>query len=252
MPQSAANTFIPWRVDHRAVILAIGMVIVGLILGRGHLKSVREQDRWLRFGVGGLLAGSEGLSWLVEASQGRIPIPFQLCDLALMLTVWALLSPQPMVTELAYFWGLCGSLQAILTPDLHAGFPSYIWFHFFITHGGILLSAVYLGVTGRLNLTRQSVWRVWVWTNGYALLAGFLNWVTGANFGYLARKPLQPSLLDYFGPWPIYIAAMEVVAVISFILAYAPLAFVHRRREVVRGGHYDRATDANHPSNPKS
>ena len=171
-----------------------------------------------------MLLANELAGWGLAALQGVIRVPLQLCDLALFLTVWALLSLKPTVSELAYFWGLAGSLQAMLTPDLRYGFPDYWWVKFFITHCGVVLSVIYLAVTGRVRPTHQSIWKVWGLTNVYALAAGIANWAFGTNYGYLARKPVQPSLLDRCGPWPYYILAMEAVALLSFYLYYAPFA----------------------------
>ena len=143
-----------------------------------------------------------------------------MCDLALVVTVVALWTLRPRLTELAYFWGLAGSLQAVLTPDLRDAFPSYWWWKFFVTHSGMVLGVVYLAATNRVRLSGESIWRVWGWTNAYALTAGLLNWMFGTNYGYLAHKPSQPSLLDYFGPWPYYILVVEAVALLSFYVYY--------------------------------
>ena len=87
---------------------------------------------------------------------------------------------------------------------------------------------VYLAVTGRVAPRHRSVWRAWLVTNGYAAMAGILNWAWGTNYGYLARKPLQPSLLDHLGPWPLYVVGMEAVALASFYVLYAPFALTRR------------------------
>ena len=216
-----AGSFTLWGPDHLTMLgLTIGG-IAALLISRQRLG--RPHDVSLRRAIAIVLFGNEFVAWVWAAVQGVARIPLQLCDLALLLTAAALWSLRPRVCELAYFWGIVGSSQAILTPDLQRSFPDYWWLKFFATHCGVVLSVVYLAVSGRVRLTSQSVWRVWGLTNLYAAIVGVINWATGTNYGYLERKPMQPSLLDAFGPWPIYIIVMEVAAVALFSLAALPL-----------------------------
>ncbi len=216
-----------WGPDHVSV-MALTVAAAALIAGRRRLRP--ELDRRGRLGVASLLLGNELVGWGWAAAHGSVRIPLQFCDLAMFLTVWALGSLRPRVCELAYFWGLAGSVQAILTPDLQRGFPDYWWVKFFLGHCGVVLSVTYLALTNRIAATPQSVWRVFGLTNIYAVAAGIVNACWHTNYGYLAHKPAQPSLLDYFGPWPYYILAMEAAALASFFLYYAPLAMARRRR----------------------
>jgi hypothetical integral membrane protein (TIGR02206 family) len=218
--------FIAFGPDHLAVLAVLVVGSAGLLLARGRLR--RPDDRRLRRAIAGAILVNEAVGYAVGLAQGVVRVPLQLCDLALAMTVWALLTLQPAAAVLAYFWAFAGSLQAIVTPDLAYGFPHYGWLRFFLSHCGVILSAVYLAVTGRVRPTASSVWWVWLVTNGYAGVAGGVNWAFGTNFGYLARKPLQPSLLDAFGPWPYYILGMEVAALGSFFLYYAPFALARR------------------------
>jgi len=222
------ETFILWGAEHRAVLVLTGLGILAVILARTRLQERRGKDAGWRRAIAVALIVNELIELGLATAQGTARVPFQLCDLAVVLTAWALWSLRPLVSELAYFWGVAGSLQAILTPDVHAGFPSYEWVKFFLTHCGVVLCVTYLAVTGRVSSTPQTVWRVFGLTNLYAAVAGLLNWRFGTNYGYLAHKPLQPSLLDYFGPWPYYILVMEVAALLSFFLYRAPLRWMQR------------------------
>jgi len=42
-------------------------------------------------------------------------------------------------------------------------------------------------------------------TVGWAVLAYAVDVAFGVNYGYLVRKPSSASLLDLFGPWPVYL-----------------------------------------------
>jgi uncharacterized membrane protein YwaF len=44
----------------------------------------------------------------------------------------------------AYFGVLTASVQGLITPMLHDGFPSAAFFAFFVGHGLLLISALYL------------------------------------------------------------------------------------------------------------
>lgn len=209
--------FRPFGPDHWMALGVTASCAMALVAFAPRLRALRD-DRLIRVGLALVVVGNELVSWIRALTTGRWGLPCHLCDLAVFLVAWALVGRNRVVGELALFWGLAGSSQAILTPDLHEGFPSYWWGVFFLGHAGIVLSALYLVVRGRVALTGRSVWRAWAISNGYVLIAGLLNWQLGTNFGYLAGKPDHPSLLDHLGPWPVYLLAIEVVALVLFFL----------------------------------
>jgi uncharacterized membrane protein YwaF len=57
----------------------------------------------------------------------------------------------------------------------------------------------------------------------FACLAAAGTVVTGGNYMFLRHKPAHGSLLDLMGPWPVYILAGALLALIMF-LALAALA----------------------------
>lgn len=216
---------------HRAVLLIVAAAAAALLVAARWLRG--REDRLARRLLAVALIGNELLSWSWAAAHGVVRVPLQLCDLAVGLMAWALWTLRPRACELIYFWGLAGSFQALATPDLNVGLPARSAVHFFLSHGGVVLLSVYLAVTGRVQATWGSVARVWGVTNLYAAAAGLINGLWGANYGYLARKPSQPSLLDVLGPWPWYIVGMEGLALVFFVMLYLPLASA--RRLAMRG-----------------
>jgi uncharacterized membrane protein YwaF len=47
---------------------------------------------------------------------------------------------------------------------------------------------------------------------------------------YLSAKPMQPSLLDWFGPRPWYLAGLFATALLTFAVLYLPWLVVDSRR----------------------
>ncbi|MGH8612725.1 MAG: TIGR02206 family membrane protein [Gammaproteobacteria bacterium] len=223
------NGFEPLASDHSIALGLTLTILVAMLLARRHLRG--PADERYRYALASVLALAEVSGWIGAIRQGTLVFPFHLCDLAALATTWALLVPRHhKVCLLAYFWGLAGSAHAIVTPDLSVPVRSFWGAQFFLTHAGIVWGATYLAATGRVRPNWPSLVWVWLMSNLYALTAGLLNWGFGTNYGYLAAKPLHPSLLDYLGPWPYYILGLEIVGIISLLFWYAPLAIVHARR----------------------
>jgi hypothetical integral membrane protein (TIGR02206 family) len=166
-----------------------------------------------------------GGNWSVRNS-----LPLALCDVALVVAAFACWWPSWFLcVELTYFWGLAGTLQAVLTPDLHVGFPSLEFVQFVVGHLGIVLAALYL-VVGLGIIPRQgAAVRVFAITVAYAMVIGAFNWFTGSNYMYLAAPPENPSLLSMLGPWPWYLFSATGVAIVLFAVLDAPFRPTRRR-----------------------
>ncbi len=149
-------------------------------------------------------------------------LPFALCDLVTIVAAGALITRERHLVELTYFWGLAGSLQSLLTPDLNVAFPRLEFFEYVLAHAGIVCAALLLVVGERIRPGRRAVGRVFLITLGYTALVGVVDWVTGGNYMYLRRPPGSWSLLKVLGPWPWYIASAAGVAIVLFSLLELP------------------------------
>ena len=189
----------------------------------------RRAARSIRYSLAVFLAVNEIIwyAYLLRTEGFRFPndLPLELCNVTLWVTVFAALSLNPLAFEIVYFAGLAGSGMALLTPDLWTALWSYPTAYFFLAHGMAVATTLTL-VWGKLAAPRPgSLWRVLGIVNAYAAAIGVFDAIFKTNYMYLCQKPVAASLLDYFGPWPIYIVVGEAFALLVFWLLWLP---VHR------------------------
>ena len=157
-------------------------------------------------------------------------LPFQLCDWVILACAAALLWRHRTAYELAYFWGLSGTLQALLTPDLAEDFPSLHFITFQVLHASVVVAVLYLTLGLGMRPRPRSILRAWLWLQAYVAVTALIDWLLGSNYGYLLRKPAQASLYDYLGPWPYYLLSLEALSLVLFLACYAPFAVLDRLR----------------------
>lgn len=207
---------------HLAILAAVPLAAWALAaVARGRPALTLPLCRVMAAGI-----ASNELVWYRHAiAQGWVDpphgLPLDLCDVTLWLAVYALATLAPWALEAIYYLGVAGSGMALLTPDL-AGvpFPSYAALQFFLAHGSVVASALFLVWTGRLRPRPGAWWRTFLGVNGYAAAVAVVNLRFGTNYMYLCEKPGSGSLLDLLGPWPWYVLAGEVVALgLLFLLS---------------------------------
>ncbi len=195
-----------------------------------------QRDRLMRWALAVLLALSMvgkliyfGLVWQLPATQ---LLPMHLCDWALFIGIAALIWRQQDLYELTYFWGLSGTMQAMLTPHLGIGFPHPAFFFFMISHGGVVFAALYLTIGSRLRPRAwwKSVGNAMLWLAIYAGVAYFVNIIINANYGYVRYKPpVDHPIVNALGAWPWYVGQLGLFALAFFTLLYAPFFFLKKR-----------------------
>jgi hypothetical integral membrane protein (TIGR02206 family) len=197
----------------------------------------RHPGPWTRIfsrGLAAILLASFLVYPLVVGLDGSyeldFDLPLHLTDAAALVAAIALWNLRARPFELAYFWGLTASLQAVLTPSLDGvdRFPSFIYWHYFMTHSGVVVAATFLAFGLGLTARRGAVRRVFLATVAWAGVAAAGNLVTGGNYMFLRERPQTASLLDYMGPWPWYLFSAAILALGLFALLDLPF---RRRRQ---------------------
>jgi hypothetical integral membrane protein (TIGR02206 family) len=152
-------------------------------------------------------------------------LPLHLCSLLVWTGALMLITKNYRIYEFMYFMGIAGAIQALATPGLGIyGFPHFVFFQYFLSHGLIIGSAIYMTVVEGLRPTLKSIFRVAIWMNIYVVIVYFINTAIGSNYLMINYKPNTPSLLDLLPAWPIYVLYMELVGIITVLLLYLPFA----------------------------
>jgi hypothetical integral membrane protein (TIGR02206 family) len=157
-------------------------------------------------------------------------LPLHLCSLLVWTGAWMLMTKNYRVYEFMYFMGIAGAIQALATPGIgNYNFPHFVYFQYFLSHGLIITSAIYMTVVEGFRPTWKSMLRVALWMNVYVLIVFFINSYIGSNYLMINYKPDTPSLLNVLPGWPIYILCMELIGVISILLLYLPFVVKEAR-----------------------
>jgi hypothetical integral membrane protein (TIGR02206 family) len=225
----SGNPFEMYSIQHSIALLFILIVMVAVVWYRTNLRHT-QRNRFFRYGLALLLLILHiGLHlWYISTGNWTPDqsLPLHLCTLTLLLSILLLLFRNYYIYEFVFFAGILGALQALLTPVLDIAFPHFWYFYFFIGHGGIMVTAVFMTAVEGFRPTWISIGRTMLWLNILMLVVIPINNMTGANYMFLARKPETPSLLDLLGPWPWYILSLEGIALLLCILLYVPFIII--------------------------
>ena len=211
-------------VAHLIALFIIVALNIYLLRYKTKDEAARNKVRWamaiilwvneLGFHIWNALVGQ----WTLQTM-----IPLHVCSVLVWLGGVMLVTKNYTIYEFAYFMGIGGALQALLTPDLGIyGFPHYRFFQTFISHGLIVTSAIYMTTVEGFRPTWKSFGRVFVGMNIYMIVVFFINLAIGSNYMFIAHKPETASLLDVLPAWPWYILWLEAIGMLTCLILYIP------------------------------
>jgi hypothetical integral membrane protein (TIGR02206 family) len=228
------DTVSPLAYWSAVVVAGVGCVVVCAAArhwpGRWRIATARVLSLLL---LGDAVSYSIGLA-VQGAWSPKTSLPLALCDVGVLVAAAACWWRGALLVELTYFWGLAGTLQAVITPDLNVGFPHLVFFQYVVGHVGIVVAALFLVIGMGIAPRPRSILRVYVITLGYSAFVGIVDALTGANYMFLRSPPGEWTLLRVLGPWPWYIVSAAGVALVLFTLLDAP--FWKARRRLTSGG----------------
>lgn len=227
---TSASKFYPWSPSHLTVIF-LTVVLPFLLAFLVRRTRSRRLERSICLTIS-LLLLTNYIAYLVIARNFGVDrwyklIPLQLCDWAMVVIIGALWTGNRRWLEVAYFWGIGGTLQAIITPNLPFGFPDLRFLSFFVAHSGIIIGIVFMMLIYGFRPRPMGVVRTFLWTEIYFVAAFTVDLLTGENYGFLLHKPEAASLLSFLSDSrTTYLLQFHALAFLFFAALYLPFAIV--------------------------
>lgn len=162
------------------------------------------------------------LSWFFDYFDPASALPFHLCDVVSFLAGLALLTRKQCLIELTYFWGMAGTLNGLITPNLAHDFPHPDYFAFFLLHSGVVIAALHMTIAWKHFPRRISILLAFGWIQLYLAVVAVVNAIFDANYAFLRERPANASLLDALPDPPWHLLVLEPLALVLFTLLYLP------------------------------
>ncbi len=204
-----------------ALFALLVMGVCALELGQSYKKEIRRRTTlWLGLicifslilNQVALLVDDPQLSWAEM-------LPLHYCSVMKVVCVLALWIPSRVIRSITYLGVLCACLQGLITPALKYDFPTLTYFAFFLSHGIMVIIALYLPIALGWKPARRDVLWALVFSNIYLIGALIVNLMLGTNYGFTMSVPDSGSVLNMLGPWPWYLIIMQIPgAVLMFAL----------------------------------
>lgn len=205
-------------------------VFLALALGTYVFRKRLDDNRVyniIRYTIAGILLVNQIGYYIWLLGNGiwtvGVGLPLTLCGIATYLSIYLLLTESFITYEVLYFWGLCGTLQALITPDFgNYGYNHYRYYEFFISHILIVITVLFMTFVKKYRPNIGSMIKSFLWLNIYAGFIFVINIIADTNYLWLLHKPETATLIDFLGPWPWYIVSLEILGIILFMVFYGP------------------------------
>lgn len=186
-----ANDFKLFGMMHISVLLFVLAIIVIMYIKRDKLKNIPQRPMEILLGIIMITPRVLLYFWYgtYESSLQEI-LPLYLCRITILCTAFTLFTGKNNVRFITYFWGMFGSILALIFVDTSGyGFPHIMFISFFVGHGLLVISVFYMIFIREYLPSYDEFKKAKQWTIVYILVACGVNKLVGGNYNYLERNP---------------------------------------------------------------
>lgn len=216
----------PFTLAHGCALLCIATLIgLAILVGRKQpdQRTPNSFERTLAYANIAVWVAAHGWWQLPERFDPVTTLPLQMCHLTSLIASAVLLTRNPMLRAILYFWAFALCTQAMITPSLTDPPPSPVFWSFWFLHGFVMMTAIYDLTVKRFRPTWRDYRIACVASAAYVAVVLPVNLMTGANYGFAGKsKPLNPSIVDLLGPWPERLLIIVPLAALAMAVVMVP------------------------------
>ena len=164
-------------------------------------------------------------------------LPIQLCSFSSMLSgILPLLiffninqKTKQLIFEFLFYWSV-GALYSFLTPQYTHGIQGFIYYDYYISHGGIMFVTLFCIFCYNFKVSKHSWLKIFAYSQILLLFIHFINRMIGgkANYFYTVYPPIADNPL-VMGEFPFHIIMLDIFALCHFYLFYIVLRYFTKR-----------------------
>lgn len=164
------------------------------------------------------------LAWQIfYISQGRwtadSSLPLHLCSITRIVAVILLFRFNQLWFEFCALIGIGGVLQSLMTPAITESYNVITHIEYFLSHGFILFTVLYLFYVQGRRLTKYAWLKAYIFGLGIMAIVGLINYILSSNYWYICIKPGANNPL-LIGDWPYYISGFMAFGLINSLIFY--------------------------------
>lgn len=217
-----------FSIPHFISLIIISSIVLLIYIFKDNLKNPKHEKAF-SYSLGVILILHQLTIYLWYATNERLnlkeSLPLYLCRISVILSIIMLFNKSRKIFDLLYFWGLGGAATALIFHDTSIfPFPHYIFLQFFISHGGILISVLFMIFVHQYTPDINSLKTTLKWTLAYFFITIPVNYLVDGNYCYLRYKPYATPL-DYLPNDPIYFVPFIIISIyLLFLVLYLPFS----------------------------
>jgi len=151
--------------------------------------------------------------------DGVHSLPLHLCGVSAIISFIVLFKFNQFLYEFLILLGIPGAIQSLLTPELTLGYDRVLLIEYFVSHGGIILSGLYLTFILEHKPRIKSWVRVVIASQVLLVCIHILNILLGSNYMYTRIRPVVDNIL-IIGEYPYYYIGFEIFGFLNIMLFY--------------------------------
>ncbi|NEZ50328.1 TIGR02206 family membrane protein [Clostridium botulinum] len=199
------NSYIFWRTldesenlslfsyAHIVSLIIITLLCIFIYIYRNSLMKY-SKEKLISHGIAYILILHQFSIYLWYISNNKFVLqeclPLYPCRISVILSIIMLFNKSKKIFDILYFWGLGGASIALIFHDTTLyPFPHYIFIQFFISHGGILLSVLFMMFIHKYKPNLNSLKITYIYTSLYFCITILVNYLTNSNYCYLKENP---------------------------------------------------------------